>query len=245
VTPASRASAAQFAETQWSLVLAAGRGGDSTRARDALAALCRSYWYPLYAFVRRQGHAPHDAQDLTQDFFARLLEKNWLAGVDRTRGRFRSFLLAAMKHFLANEWDKSKALKRGGGVHNFISLDAESAESRYALEPADNLTADKLYERRWALTLLDRTLARLRDEFVAEGKAKQFDELKFTLTGGRGETPYAELAAKFGMTEGAVKVMVHRLRQRYREVLRAQIAETVGDAGEVEAELRHLFATLS
>lgn len=226
-------------------MLAAGTGGDSTCAKDALGKLCQTYWYPLYAFVRRQGQAPHDAQDLTQEFFARLLGKNWLADVDRAKGRFRSFLLAAMKHFLANEWDKSKALKRGGGVHNFISLDAESAESRYALEPADHVTADKLYERRWALTLLDATLARLREEFVADGKAKQFDEFKFTLTGGRGDTPYAELAARFGMSEGAVKVTVHRLRQRYREVLRAQIADTVGDAGEVEAELRHLFAALS
>jgi RNA polymerase sigma-70 factor (ECF subfamily) len=244
-TSSPRSQAAAFAETHWSLVLAARRGGDSTRAGDALAKLCQAYWYPLYAFVRRQGHTPHDAQDLTQEFFARLLEKNWLADVDRAKGRFRSFLLAAMKHFLANEWDKSKALKRGGGVHNFISLDAESAESRYALEPADTVTADKLYERRWALTLLDATLARLRAEFVADGKAKQFDELKFTLTGGRGDTPYAELAAKFGMSEGAVKVTVHRLRQRYCEVLRAQIAETVGSAEEVEAELRHLFAALS
>ncbi|MBI3880403.1 MAG: sigma-70 family RNA polymerase sigma factor [Verrucomicrobia bacterium] len=235
----------QFAETRWSMVLAARRGGDSSRAGDALAKLCQAYWYPLYAFVRRQGHAPHDAQDLTQEFFARLLEKNWLADVDRAKGRFRSFLLAALKHFLANEWDKSKALKRGGGIHNFISLDAESAESRYAMEPADAVTADKLYERRWALTLLDTTLARLRAEFVADGKAKQFDELKFTLTGGRGETPYSELAAKFGMSEGAVKVSVHRLRQRYREVLRAQIAETVATAAEVEEELRHLFAALS
>lgn len=236
---------AQFAETHWSLVLHAQRGGDSARAGDALASLCQTYWYPLYAFVRRQGHSPHDAQDLTQEFFTRLLAKNWLAGVDRTKGRFRSFLLASMKHFLANEWDKSQAQKRGGGTHNFLPLDAVTAENRYSLEPVDNTTADKLYERRWALTLLDSTLARLREEFVADGKAGQFDDLKFTLTGGRGDTPYAELATKFGSTEGAVKVTVHRLRQRYRDVLRAQIAETVESAAEVEEELRHLFAALS
>lgn len=237
-------TAARFVETHWSLVLTAGRGGDSTRGADALAALCQTYWYPLYAYVRRQGRAPHDAQDLTQEFFVRLLAKNWLADVNRERGRFRSFLLASLKHFLANEWDKSQALKRGGG-HNFISLDAESAESRYALEPPDHLTADKLYDRRWALTLLDATLVRLRDEFACDGKARLFDELKFTLTGERGAAPYADIAAKLGTSEGAVKVAAHRLRQRYRELLRAEIAATVGTAAEVDEELRHLFAALS
>ncbi|MBI5772644.1 MAG: sigma-70 family RNA polymerase sigma factor [Verrucomicrobia bacterium] len=238
-------AAAHFAETHWSLVLTAARGGDSTRAGDALAALCQTYWYPLYAFVRRQGHAPHDAQDLTQEFFARLLAKNWLADVNRERGRFRSFLLAAMKHFLANEWDKAQAQKRGGGEHNFFSLDAESAEGRYALEPADTATADKLFERRWALTLLDRVLARLKDEHDTPAKRAQFDALKGCLTGASASAPYAELAVKLGMSEGAVKVAAHRLRQRYRELLRAEIAATVGTAAEVDEELRHLFAALS
>lgn len=236
---------ARFAETHWSIVLSARRGGDSTRGADALARLCETYWYPLYAFVRRQGHSPHDAQDLTQAFFARLLEKNWLAGVDPAKGRFRSFLLASLKHFLANEWDKSRALKRGGGAHQFVALDAATAESRYALEPVDNTTADRLYERRWALTLLDSTLARLRDEMTADGKARLFEELKFSLTGTGGDQSYAELAARLGLSEGAIKVAVHRLRQRYREVLRAQIAETVAAPDEVEAELRQIFTALS
>jgi len=236
--------AARFAETHWSLVLTAARGGDSTRAGDALAALCQTYWYPLYAFVRRQGHAPHDAQDLTQEFFARLLAKNWLADVNRERGKFRSFLLAAMKHFLANEWDKANAQKRGGGAP-LLSLDTESAEGRYSLEPADTTTADKLFERRWALTLLDRVLARLKEEHSTPTKRAHFDVLKGCLTGGRGDTPYAELAAKLGMSEGAVKVAAHRLRQRYRELLRAEIASTVGTAAEVDEELRYLFAALS
>jgi RNA polymerase sigma-70 factor (ECF subfamily) len=229
-----------FCTTHWSLVLAAR--GDTARAQPALAALCHAYWYPLYAFVRRQGVAPHDAQDLTQEFFARLLEKEWLNAVARERGRFRSWLLAALKHFLANEWDKSRAQKRGGGLA-FVSIDDTSAESRYVHEPADHTTAETLYDRRWALTLLDRVLARLREEFVVAGKAAHFEALKGTLTGDR--TPYAEIAATLGTSEGAVKVAVHRLRERYRDLIRAEIAETVGSPAEVEDELRHLLAALS
>jgi RNA polymerase sigma-70 factor (ECF subfamily) len=242
-SPASDSTAPgvrQFATTRWSVVLAAG--GSAPDASEALAALCRAYWYPLYVFVRRQGHAPHDAQDLTQEFFARLLEKDWLRAVERERGRFRSFLLAAMKHFLANEWDRAHRLKRGGG-QAVISLDAESAENRYALEPADHMTADRIFERRWALTLLEQVLARLRKEFVAAGRGALFDELKTALTGEK--IPYAEIAARLHSNEGAVRVAVHRLRLRYRDLVRAEIAETVASEDEIDAEVQHLFAALA
>lgn len=244
----SRASglnqAGHFVTTRWSQVVAAGRPNDSARARVALEQLCQTYWYPLYAFVRRQGHAPHDAQDLTQEFFARLLERNALGAADRERGRFRSFLLSALKHFLRDEWDKLRAQKRGSG-QNLLSLDAGDAESRYALEPADTLTADRIFERRWAMLLLDRAVERLRAEHEAAGKLAQFEALKASLAGSRESQPYSELAAQLGLSEGAVKVAVHRLRQRYREVIRAEIAETVAGEAEVEAELKHLMAALA
>jgi len=219
-------------------------GTDSPQAHQALETLCGNYWYPLYAYVRRQGHSAHDAQDLTQAFFARLLEKNYLADVQREKGRFRSFLLASLKHFLANEWDREQALKRGGGKR-LIALDEDSAESRYKLEPKDDLSADKIYERRWALTLLDQVLAKLRGEFEKDGKLDQFETLKQYLSGGRTSVSYAQAADKLGMNEGAIKVAVHRLRKRYRELLRAEIAQTVATASEVEAEIRYLFAVLS
>lgn len=237
------AEAARFATTHWSVVLSAGRN-DTPRARASLAQLCQTYWYPLYAFVRRQGHSAPDAQDLTQEYFARLLETNSLEQVRREKGRFRSFLLASLKHFLANEWDRARALKRGGG-QELISLDGDSAETRYGLEPAHGETADRIFNRRWALTLLDATLARLREEFVTENKTKLFEELKFTLTADRSTTSYAEAAKELGLSEGAVKVAVHRLRQRYREVLRTEIANTVATPDEVEEELRQLFAALT
>jgi len=219
-------------------------GTDSPQAHQALETLCGNYWYPLYAYVRRQGHSAHDAQDLTQAFFARLLEKNYLADVQREKGRFRSFLLASLKHFLANEWDREQALKRGGGKR-LIALDEDSAESRYKLEPKDDLSADKIYERRWALTLLDQVLAKLRGEFEKDGKLDQFETLKQYLSAGRTSVSYAQAADKLGMNEGAIKVAVHRLRKRYRELLRAEIAQTVATASEVEAEIRYLFAALS
>lgn len=235
--------ASAFATTQWTLVLHAGRP-DSPDAARALAVLCTSYWYPLYAFVRRQGKSAHDAQDLTQEFFARLLEKNYLAQVSREKGRFRSFLLAALKNFLANEWDKVRAQKRGGD-RTFVPLDATAAESRYAVEPADALSPDKIFERRWALTLLDRAIELLRAEYVKGGRGPLFDELKGCLTGDGSTVSYAELAARLATTEGAIKVAVHRLRQRYREVLRAEVANTVAQPGDVDDELRQLFAALS
>lgn len=230
-----------FLTTRWSLVLAA-QGGDAPGAEAALATLCQTYWYPLYAFVRRHGHSPHDAQDLTQEFFARLLTRNYLAQVAREKGKFRSFLLAAMKHFLANEWDRARTLKRGGG-QTIISLDAD-AETRYQLEPVETTTAETLYERRWALTLLERVMDQLRADYARQGKADHYDALKACLTGTRESAPYAELATRLGLTEGAVKTMVHRLRKRYRELLRAEIAQTVTTPAEVEDEIRHLRAVL-
>ena len=232
-----------FATTHWSVVLAAG--GDSTSsASAALEQLCRTYWYPLYAFVRRKGHSSEDAQDLTQTFFARLLEKNYVAQADRERGRFRTFLLAALNHFLADEWDKSQRLKRGGG-REIISFDAVSAEERYRLEPIDLLDAAKLYERRWVTTLFDQVLARLEQEFRDAGKRELFDGLKSSLLAEDAGLSYAELGTRLGLKEDAVKQAVHRIRRRYRELFREEIAQTVDGSGEVEDELKHLFAVLS
>ncbi len=235
--------AAGFILTHWTVVLAAGRR-DSPEAHDALEKLCRAYWPPIYAFVRRQGYNPHDAQDLAQGFFARLLEKNSFAAADRAKGRFRSFLLGALKHFLANEWDKANAQKRGGG-QTLIPIDAASAETSWAIDPADGTTAEKVFERRWALTLLDQVLRRLRQEYVNDGKERLFEQLKQTLTEASRSVPYAKIASRLGTSEGAIKVAVHRLRQRYRDLLRAEIASTVGSASEVEDELRNLFAALA
>ncbi|EDY17566.1 RNA polymerase, sigma-24 subunit, ECF subfamily [Chthoniobacter flavus Ellin428] len=233
--------AGRFELTRWSVVVAAG-GDDSQLADKALEHLCHAYWYPLYAFVRREGHSTQDAQDLTQEFFARLLQKGWLQAVRREKGRFRSFLLASMRHFLANEWDRAHALKRGG-LQSPLSFDAQSAEERYALEPADPMTADRFYERRWALTLLDRVLARLRREFAAVGKETLFEEFKPSLSGGK--VSYAEIAARLNAQETAVRVAAHRFRLRYRDLIRAEIADTVAGPGEVDAELARLFAALA
>ena len=232
-----------FPATRWSIVaLSAHR--DNRQARTALAELCQIYWYPLYAFVRRRGHTPHEAEDLTQSFFALLLEKRWLDDVDRDRGRFRAFLLAAIKHFLANERDKALAQKRGGG-QALISLDAGDAEARYRREPADPLTPEKLFARRWAETLLAQVLSGLEDEFAAAGRAAQFAALKPFLTVERGAISHAEAAARLGTTEAAAKVAVHRLRRRYRDRLRAEIAQTVTGPEEVDEELRALFSAFA
>jgi RNA polymerase sigma factor (sigma-70 family) len=232
-----------FVTTHWSLVISAGHN-DTPQARNALEKLCRTYWFPIYAFVRRQGQAPPDAQDLTQEFFARLLEKNYLTSADPAKGRFRSFLLASLKHFLANEWDKASAQKRGGG-QILIPIDVATAETSCGFEPADQLTAEKIFERRWALTLLEQVLHRLRAEYVSDDREKLFEQLKPTLTEASRTVAYAEIATRLGTTEGAVKVAVHRLRQRYREVLRAEIADTVASPEEVEDEIRNLFAALA
>lgn len=237
----SRAPA--FVTTHWSVVLAAGRG-DTTRAREALATLCRTYWYPLYAYVRRRGHSAEDAKDLTQEFFARLLEKNWVASADQSKGRFRSFLLSAMNHFLADEWDRIRAQKRGGRV-SLLPLQLDTAETRYGIEPADPATPERIFERRWALTLLEEVLNRLRAEYEREGKAELFAALHSCLVGERAAQPYATLAARLGIQEGSVKSAVHRMRRRYRRLLLEEIANTVAGPDEVDEELRHLFAVLA
>lgn len=231
-----------FATTHWSVVLAAAQG-DPARARAALERLCQSYWYPLYAFVRRSGKSSHDAEDLVQSFFAVCLEKDYLAAADREQGRFRSFLLLMLKRFLANEHHKGQAAKRGG-ARSPVALDALSAEERYAIEPVDRLSADKLFERRWALTLLEQVLARLQREQADAGRGAVFEYFKIFLVAGGGPS-YAELAARLGLSEGAVKVAVHRLRQRYRALLDDELANTVSSPADVEEERRHLLAALS
>ena len=235
-------SPAHFETTHWSLVLAA-RDRAEPGADDALASLCTLYWYPLYAYVRRRGHSADEAHDLTQEFFARLLEKDFLAAVDRGKGKFRSFLLAAYNHFLANERDRARAKKRGGG-RALLSLDAADAEGRYRAEPAGGLTPEKLFERRWALALLQQVMGRLRAEFEAKRKGPLFDRLRGFLVGDKG-AGYREAADELGLSEGAVKVAVYRLRQRYRELLHEEIGRIVGSAEEVEEEIRALFAALA
>ena len=225
------------------MVLTAGRN-DTGRAQAALETLCRTYWYPLYAYVRRRGQSPENAQDLTQAFFARLLERNWVGQADRQKGRFRSFLLSAMNHFLSDEWDKARAQKRGGG-QTPVPLQFDTAETRYGHEPADQVTPEQNFERRWALTLLDEVLRRLRSEYEQDGRAELFAALHPCLIGDRTAQPYAELAKKLGVSEGTVKAAVHRLRQRYRHLLRDEIAQTVAEPGEVDEELHHLFAVLA
>jgi RNA polymerase sigma-70 factor (ECF subfamily) len=232
-----------FLTTHWSVVLSAGRS-DTTRARAALERLCQTYWYPLYAYVRRRGHSPQDAQDLTQEFFARLLAHKWLGSADPEKGRFRTFLLTAMNHFLADEWDRLKAQKRGGG-QRILPLEVETAETRFQMEPPDTQTPEKIYERRWAQSLLETVFEQLRRAYEAEGKAALFAELKGSLVQARAAVAYADLAARLKLNEGALRVAVHRLRQRYRELLRTEIAHTVAEPGEVEEELRYLFRVLA
>ena len=234
---------AAFVTTRWSVVLAASHH-DNEMTEAALARLCETYWYPLYAYARRRGYSAEDAQDLTQDFFARLLRRNWLADADQSKGRFRTFLLTAMERFLANEWDKARALKRGGGRPS-IPLQLDTAETRYGIEPADMHTPEQAFEYRWALALLDEVVRQLETEFQRRGQAELFKALKPCLLGDGSTQPYAQLGSALGMEEGAVKVAVHRLRQRYRELLRAEIANTVAAPGEVDAEMRHLFQVLA
>jgi RNA polymerase sigma factor (sigma-70 family) len=231
-----------FATTHWSVVLTAANEA-APEASAALEALCHTYWYPLYAYVRRRGYSPEDAQDLTQEFFLRLLRKHYLGQIDPAKGKFRSFLLAAINHFLANEWDRSTAVKRGGRV-TFLALDHDSAEQRLA-EAATEHSPEQIFERSWALALLQEVLGRLREEADRSGRATHFQELKVFLTGERSPVSYAELAVKLEATDAALRKEVQRLRQRYRELLREEIARTVSDPLEVQAELDHLFAVLS
>ena len=232
-----------FATTRWTVVLAAG-GPGSPSADVALEELCRTYWYPLYAYVRHRGHSPEDAEDLTQAFFSRFLAKNYLAGLDSNRGRFRAFLLASLKHFLANEWDRSQRQKRGGGA-TLLSLDYQGADTRYQIDPPDNLSPDKLFDRAWATTLLERVITRLRGENQNEGRADEFEQLKSYLMVGTDNIPYAAAAIKLAMNEGAVRVAVHRLRRRYRELLRQEIVQTLADPSQAEEEMRALMGAFS
>jgi RNA polymerase sigma factor (sigma-70 family) len=231
----------RFATTSWSLVLAAGR--DSSRGRRALEDLCRAYWYPLYAFVRRQGYDADDAADLTQGYFAALLGKEFLAQVSPAAGKFRSFLIASIKHFLSNQRDRDRALKRGGGRPP-IELDAASAEERYAIEPPDGLTPEKLFERRWASAVLERAMKRLRSAVERSGDARRFDRLRPYLIGEDSSAPYRDVAQELGMTESALAVAVHRLRKQFGQALRDEIAETVAEPREIDDEIRYLLSAL-
>ena len=233
-----------FVTTHWSVVLTA-TGADTTQAQAALEHLCRTYWYPIYHFVRREGHSMHDAQDFTQEFFARLLEKKWIAGADQSRGRFRSFLLMVLKRFLTVEWRRANAQKRAGDRH-CLPLPLDTAETRYTREGlADTSTPEQAFEKQWALTLLESVLRELRGEYEHAGKGRIFEILKPCLMGNRESQPYAALAATLNISEGAVKVAVHRLRERYRERLKAEIAHTVASPADVDNEMRHLIRVLS
>jgi RNA polymerase sigma-70 factor (ECF subfamily) len=237
-TPAPRQASPRFETTRWSLVLRAGQG------TEALETLCARYWYPLYAFVRRAGHAEHDAQDLTQAFFARLLEKRWLQDADPQRGRFRTFLLTALKRFLANEWDRERTLKRGGAAA-VVAFDALEAETKFQREQPSLLDDHLQFDRRWALTLLEQTLRRLEAEWRDAGRAAEFESLRGCLTSERGSFDGRQAAAALNLNEGALRVAVHRLRKRFREIFREEIAQTLADAADLDAEVRHLVDVLA
>ena len=234
--------AGRFATTHWSVVLAAGRSS-SPHHELALSTLCQTYWFPLYAFLRRRGYDAHEAADHTQAFFAQMLDKNYLRKVKPEPGKFRSFLLTALKHFVANERARAAARKRGRG-RAVLSLDFENAETQYALEPADDLTPEKLFEKSWALTVLERTMDRLQAELADKSKRELFDHLRMYLAAEPNSVPYREAAAKLGMTEGAARVAVHRLRKRCRELLRDEIAQTVTSEEQIDDEIRGLFVAL-
>ena len=231
----------QFPTKRWTMVVAAG-DPHRKEARSALGALCENYWYPLYAYLRRRGYAADQAQDLTQDFFIRLLEGRYLNRADPEKGRFRSFLLTSLKFFVADEEDRQRAHKRGGG--QLVPFEFSSGEERYQREPAHDETPERIFERRWALSVLDRVVEKLRDEFVQHGRLEHFERLKIFLLG-QSDAPYAALAREMNTSEGALKVAIHRLRKRYRELFRQEIADTVADPAEVESELRYLAAALT
>jgi len=234
---------AAFNTTHWSVVMAAGAGG-SESARAAIETLCRSYWFPLYAFGRRQGNSPEDAEDLTQEFFARFLARDRFALADRGCGRFRTFLLTSLKRFQTDEWRRGNRLKRGGGV-TFVSTGAAEAESRYSAEPRHELSPDRLFDRRWAEALLERAMERLRQDYSSTGRADVYAQLQQFLWGRNAEMSYVEMGRHLGLSEGAVKVAVHRLRQRFREILRAEVARTVENPEQVEEELQHLLGAFA
>ena len=220
-------------------MLAAGQR-HTPQSAGALAELCQTYWFPLYAYVRRRGHSKEDAEDSVQAFFARLLEKNFLAGVANEKGKFRAFLLASLKHFLANEWDKTQAQKRGGGAAH-LSLDWQTADTKFQVAATNEPSPDKAFDREWALALLAKVIERLQKECAADGKGKLFEQLKTFLMAGGGDSAQSEVAKSLGMEEGAVRVAVHRLRKRYRQLLRDEIANTLADAAQVDEEMRALF----
>lgn len=231
-----------FATTEWSLVLAAGEPR-SDEGREELAELCGGYWYPLYAFVRRRGYEPAEAKDLTQGFFAILLEKNYVAAADRERGKFRTFLLASLKNYLANEWDRRRAVKRGGETRT-ISLELAAAEGRYRDEPADETTPEEIFDSRWATVQLDRALASLEEEMGAAGHARRFAALRPFLTGEDDGISYRQVANRLGISEGAVRVAIHRLRKRFGEFLRQEVARTVTGAAQIDEEVRYLLSAV-
>jgi RNA polymerase sigma-70 factor (ECF subfamily) len=243
VPESTQLAASYFLTTHWSVVLRAA-GEESETAHQALCDLCQIYWYPLYAYARRQGHSPHDAEDLIQGFFAVLVEKNFIGDADRTRGKFRGFLLTALKHFMANEWNRQHAKKRGGFT-TLIQIDQMAAESRLEWELRDNVQPDAAFERQWASTLLDRVMANLEREYVESGRAKLFEALRDSLVRDESARPYADIAVYLKVSEAAVKMAVQRLRARYRELLRSEIARTVSSVEEIEPELRQLMSAFS
>lgn len=232
-------SARRFATTRWSVVAAAGRES-SADSREALESLCQAYWLPLYAYVLRRVGNVDEARDLTQAFFARLLEKNYLTQADSKRGRFRSFLITAFKHFLSKEWEKARAQKRGGG-QRVLSIDFQAGDSSISFEPASTLTPEQVYERQWAVTLLQRVIDRLRTEYDSAGKLEQFEHLRHFIIGQYSDTTYADVATTLESTEAAMKMTAHRMRRRYRELLRDEIADTAVAADDVDDEIRSLF----
>ena len=237
-------AARQFEDTHWSVVIAAAGGPAASGATAALATLCRHYWYPLYGFVRRRGYGHHDAEDLTQAFFTTLLEKNYLADANQERGKFRTFLLAAMKHYLANDWNRHKTKKRGGAFQ-FVPFDEDSAE-RYEIESSGHeMTPEEHYERRWAMTVLEQGMQRLRNSYKGNDQQALFEALKPSLIQGDGEASLAEIADSLGMNPGALKVAAHRLRRRFRKAIREEIENTVASPDDVEAEFEHLRNTIS
>jgi RNA polymerase sigma factor (sigma-70 family) len=237
----TRQGPSPFPTTRWTLVIAAG-DPQRKEARSALSSLCEQYWYPLYAYLRRRGYPAEQAQDLTQEFFVRVLEGRYLDRADPVKGRFRSFILTSLKFFVADEEDRQRARKRGGG--RLVPLEFSSGEERYQREPVHDETPERIFERRWALSLLDLVIQKLRDEFVHHGRPDHFEQLKVFLLG-QSDAPYAALAREMNTSEGALKVAIHRLRKRYRELLRQEIADTVADPAEVESELRYLAAVLA
>jgi len=234
--------ARSFPVTRWSVVVAA-QAQPTALSLAALETLCQAYWYPLYSFARRSGQTPHDAQDLTQEFFRHLLEKKWLDAADREKGRLRTFLITAMKHFMAKQWRRANAQRRGGGQAH-VTIDTQFAESRFASDSPGQFSAEHAFDRQWALTLIELTMNRLRREFTEAAKLTEFETLKSCLTASRGALHYPDIARKLGLSDGAARVAVHRLRKRFRQIYREEISQTLSNHEELETELAYLAGTL-